>query len=201
MSGIIPHIRHPHLLTIQIWEDDLETITFISDSLAQVQLRLMATCDGLTQEQVLWRPIPGANNIGFILWHVGRSQDNVARALSNGAPTLWESEKWYERFGQPIESPDPGDKMGLQALAIPDLDVLTGYITAVHTRCMALLQDLDPASLDRPVDPAQPERKLANSLRHQITHKNNHHGQVDYIRGLQDQTWDLPPGTGSVLPT
>ena len=63
----------------------METITFISDSLAQVQLRLMATCDGLTQKQVLWRPIPGANNIGFILWHVGRSQDNVARALSGGA--------------------------------------------------------------------------------------------------------------------
>lgn len=29
-----------------------------------------------------------------------------------------------------------------------------------------------------------------------ITHKNNHHGQIDYIRGLLQSDWDLPPGTG-----
>ncbi len=33
----------------------------------------------------------------------------------------------------------------------------------------------------------------------EFTHKNNHHGQIDYIRGLQDEVWDLPPGTGMNL--
>jgi len=28
---------------------------------------------------------------------------------------------------------------------------------------------------------------------------NNHHGQVTYIHGLQNQNWDLPPGTDAVL--
>lgn len=32
-----------------------------------------------------------------------------------------------------------------------------------------------------------------------ITHKNNYHGQIDYIRGLQDEVWDLPAGTGMDL--
>ena len=32
-----------------------------------------------------------------------------------------------------------------------------------------------------------------------ITHKNHHQGQIDFIRGLQDDEWDLPPGTGIVL--
>ena len=178
----------------------MELLEFISESLAQVHLRLMETCEGLTQEQVLWRPVPGTNNIGFILWHMSRAQDNTARQLAGGGPGLWESEKWYEKFDQPIDSPDPGDKMGLQALPIPDLEVLIGYSQAAHRWTLELLKDLDPATLDRAVDPSRPERTLIRLLRHAITHKNNHHGQIDYIRGLQDQTWDLPPGTGMVLP-
>ncbi len=35
-------------------------------------------------------------------------------------------------------------------------------------------------------------------FRHMITHKNNHHGQIDFIRGLRHPEWNLPPGTGIV---
>ena len=59
----------------------MDTIEFISQSLRQVHIRLVASCEGLTQDQVLWRPAPHANNIGFILWH-------VARAVSSA--TAWQ---------------------------------------------------------------------------------------------------------------
>jgi len=39
---------------------------------------------------------------------------------------------------------------------------------------------------------------VATQLRHMITHKNNHHGQVDFIRGLRYPEWDHTPGTGIV---
>ncbi|PKB82821.1 MAG: hypothetical protein BZY88_03505 [SAR202 cluster bacterium Io17-Chloro-G9] len=178
----------------------MDAVTFISDSLRQVQLRLMATCEGLTQDQVLWRPSPQANNIGFILWHLTRSQDNVISSLSASEPALWVSQRWHERFNQPVEAPDPGDRMGLQSLPIPDLEVLLGYSKAVHEKSQSLFSRLPGERLDEPVDPARPERTIADALRHSITHKNNHHGQIDYIRGLQDESWDLPPGTGVVLP-
>ena len=32
-----------------------------------------------------------------------------------------------------------------------------------------------------------------------ITHKNPHQGQIDFIRGLQDDAWDLPAGAAMVL--
>jgi hypothetical protein len=47
-------------------------------------------------------------------------------------------------------------------------------------------------------DPRQPERNVATYFRHMITHKNNHHGQIDFIRGLRHPEWDLTPGTGIV---
>ena len=178
----------------------MDAVTFISDTLRQVQVRLLATCEGLTQDQVLWRPSAHANNIGFILWHLTRGEDNVISNLSGLEPALWVSQGWYEKFDQPVDAPDPGDRMGLQSLPIPGLKVLLGYSRAVHEKCQEVLSSLPLARLGEAQDPTRPERTAAMALRHLITHKNNHHGQIDYIRGLQDQTWDLPPGTGIVLP-
>ena len=125
----------------------MDTITFIRDSVDQVQLRLMGTCDGLTQEQVEWRPAPYANNIGFILWHVARGEDRMIGQLSGAGVDLWESEGWYKRFGQPVEMPDPGDRMGLRSLAIPSLDTLIGYLGASHKKTSGYLATLSVNSL------------------------------------------------------
>ena len=178
----------------------MDTIEFISQSLHQVQIRLLATCDGLSDEQVLWRPSPSSNNIGFILWHVARAEDDVASRLRHGESTLWVSDLWFEKFGQPIDSPDPGDRMGLTALSLPPLDTLTRYIEAVYSRTQVAVSALTESDLDEHEGDSPAGRTTGMSLRHLITHKNNHHGQVDYIRGLQDDTWDLPRGTGMRLP-
>ncbi len=90
--------------------------------------------------------------------------------------------------------------MGLKGLPVPGADVLFGYSEAVHEKSLRFFTALSQGRLDEVPDPARPERTVAASLRHLITHKNNHHGQIDYIRGLQDQSWDLPLGTGIVLP-
>ncbi len=178
----------------------MDTLTFIRDSLDQVQLRLLGTCDGLTQGQVVWRPAPHANNIGFILWHVARGEDRMIASLRGGGSDLWESEGWYERFRQPVEMPDPGDRMGLQALAIPPLDTLIGYLKAAYRQTDGYLSTLEPDRLGDTADTFRPGVTVAQALRHQITHKNNHHGQIDFLRGLQDDSWDLPRGTGMKLP-
>ena len=178
----------------------MDAVTFIWDTLRQVHLRLSETCQGLTQDEVLWRPFPYANNIGFILWHMTRAEDNVISSLSSPESALWVAQGWHKKFNQPVEAPDPGDRMGLQSLPIPNLVVLTGYSEAVHEKAQSILPELPEERLNEARDPNRPQRTVAMTLRHLITHKNNHHGQIDYIRGLQDQSWDLPPGTGIVLP-
>lgn len=178
----------------------LNTIEFISQSLQQVQIRLLATCDCLSDEQVLWRPSPHSNNIGFILWHVARAEDDVASRLRGNEATLWVSDRWFEKFGQPVDSPDPGDRMGLRALSLPALEVLMAYLEAVYRRTQETVSGLTESDLDGRGDNSESDRTAGISLRHLITHKNNHHGQIDYIRGLQDEDWDLPPGTGVQLP-
>ena len=173
----------------------MDVVSFISQSLSQAQQRLLGTCDGLTDEQAAWRPAPHANSIGFILWHVARAEDRVITRLQPAAPDLWEAQGWRMRFGQPAESPDPGDRPGLHALPIPGVDTLVAYLEAAYARTMEYVRTLTPNALDAAIDG---ERTCGAMLRHLVTHKNNHHGQIDYLRGLQDPGWDLPPGTGMV---
>ncbi len=178
----------------------MNAVGFISDCLAQVHLRLMATCEGLSREQLLWRPAPTANNIGFILWHLVRNEDARVTGTGGLGEDIWATETWHERFGQPATAPDPGDRLGLRTLAIPSLEVLVGYAEAVQQRTARYVSGLTPDDLDLAPDQSRPELTVSGSLRHLITHKNNHHGQIDYLRGLQDEAWDLPRGTGIVLP-
>ena len=173
----------------------MQTTVFIEDCLKGVQIRLRGSCDGLTREHAVWRPTPRSNNIGFILWHVARAEDSMVGEIS-GEIHLWASDSWHERFGQPEDAPDPGDRMGLRSLKIPEMEVLTAYLEAVHNRTLAYLGSMEEADLPVAPDPAQPHRTRAAILRHMITHKNHHQGQIDFIRGLQDDVWDLPPGTG-----
>ena len=85
-------------------------------------------------------------------------------------------------------------------MPIPALDVLTGYSEAAYRQTREFLSSVTDDDMERAPDPSQPERTLGALLRHMVTHKNNHHGQIDYIRGLQDTDWDLPAGTGVELP-
>ena len=176
----------------------MDAVTFIRHTLNQVHQRLTATCRGLTYEQVSWRPEPHANNIGFILWHIARAEDRTVGAVLSRRGELWVSRHWHLQFGSSVESPPPGDKMGLLRMPIPTPDILMGYLDEVHRSTMRFLESLTLEDLDAAPSADQPQRTVAALLRHQITHKNNHHGQVDYIRGLQDPDWDLAPGTGMV---
>ena len=177
----------------------MDTIEFVSQSLRQVHIRLAISCEGLTQDQVLWRPAPHANNIGFILWHVARGEDNLVCSVLSDGVAMWASAGLHKKFGQPADAPAPSDRMGLRALPIPPLETLLDYLGAAHARTLELVSSLTAERLDAGPDSGIPGRTFGSSLRHLITHKNNHHGQIDYIRGLQDEVWDLPAGTGMDL--
>ena len=83
-------------------------------------------------------------------------------------------------------------------MPIPELGVLVDYLQAVHQRTLALVSELTQEGLDAAPDQSRPDHTLAVYLRHLTTHKNNHHGQVDFIRGLQDDMWNAIPGIGVV---
>ena len=178
----------------------MDTMMFIEQCLNEVHIRLVKSLQNLSQETLVWRPTPYANCIAEIVWHLARSEDRMARSLIGLGPELWESRNWYQRFGYPEELPLDTDYQILRGLDLPEpqLEDLLAYIEALHEDTLDKLHGLSPGDLDRVPDPSHPEMKIGSHLRHLIIHNNNHHGQIDYIRGLFQVGWDLPPGTGVV---
>src|SRR5690349_19525886 len=63
--------------------------------------------DGLTPEELASAPAPGANPVGWLVWHLTRVQDHhVAELL--GSDQVWASGDWAGRFGLPADPHNTG---------------------------------------------------------------------------------------------
>ena len=60
--------------------------------------------EGLSAEQLRWAPAPGANTVGWLVWHLTRVQDGHVAELIDGAEEVWVTGDWAARFGL---RPDP----------------------------------------------------------------------------------------------
>ena len=178
----------------------MDLITFIEQCLKEVHERLMKSMQGLSEDAFVWRPAPHANSIAEIAFHLARAEDRMVGSRAGMGPELWESQNWYERFGYPRDQPRRNDFQMMRELGLPapKLEDLLAYIKALHEDTLNKLHALSADDLDRAPNPSHPEYTIALYFRHLIVHTNNHHGQLDYIRGLFEENWDLPPGTGIV---
>ncbi|WP_238012473.1 DUF664 domain-containing protein [Dactylosporangium sp. AC04546] len=144
--------------------------------------------DGLTAEQLRWAPAPGANTIGWLVWHLTRVQDSHLTELIDGAEELWVTGDFAGRFGL---DPDPGNTgYGHTAAEVATVraespDALIAYFEAVHERTITFLEKLSAEDLDRIVDERwDPPVSLGVRLVSVWDDDTQHVGQAAYVRGL-----------------
>jgi hypothetical protein len=143
--------------------------------------------EGLSTDQLLERPAPDANPVGWLVWHLTRVQDHhVAELL--GTAQVWTEGEWASRFGL---TPDPsntgyGHSAGdVSAVRPHDAEALTEYLTAVYRRTRTMLEPLSEDDLDRVVDRRwQPPVTLGVRLISIADDSLQHAGQAAYLRGL-----------------
>jgi DinB superfamily len=149
-----------------------------------------STVDGLTPERLRWAPAPGANPIGWLVWHLTRVQDlHLAEVL--GEEQLWVSDGWAGRFGRDPDPADHGYGHGPEQVAAfrpPSAGLLVEHFEAVAGRTRAFLAGLRPAGLDRIVDERwDPPVTLGVRLVSVLDDDLQHVGQAAYLRGLLDR--------------
>jgi uncharacterized damage-inducible protein DinB len=159
----------------------------VADGFGRVQEVVHAAVEGLTAEQLVASPAPGANTIAWLVWHLARVQDDHVADLM-GTEQIWTSRGWLDRFELPFPAADIGyghRPEDVDAVRVDSADLLTGYYDEVHEATTAWVAGLDEAALDRIVDEAwDPPVTLGVRLVSVLSDDLQHAGQAAYVRGL-----------------
>ncbi|BCB75989.1 DinB family protein [Phytohabitans flavus] len=143
--------------------------------------------DGLTPEELHWVPAPGANSVGWLVWHLSRIQDDHLADIM-GVEQVWVRDGWASRFGLTDATGDTG--YGHSAAQVdqvrPDSgEALIGYFDAVAARTSEFVRGLSAKDLDRVVDERlDPPVTLGVRLISVLNDDDQHVGQAAYVRGL-----------------
>jgi hypothetical protein len=143
--------------------------------------------DGLTPEQLLWTPAPGANPVGWLVWHLTRVQDHhMAELLA--ADQVWVGGDWPGRFGLTADPDNTGyghRAADVAAVKPEGVQALVEYYDTVAARTREFLGAIKPADLDRIVDTRwDPPVTLGVRLISILNDDTQHAGQAAYVRGL-----------------
>ena len=160
----------------------------LTDAFGRLPDLVRRAVEGLTPQQLTWAPAPGANTIGWLVWHLTRVQDHHVSELL-GRDQVWVSGDWAGRFRLAADPDDTGYGHSPDQVAAvrPDDDrAILDYFEAVAERTRHLISGVTPDDLDRIVDLRwQPPVTLGVRLVSVITDDVQHAGQAAYLRGLQ----------------
>lgn len=121
----------------------------LKQQLHTVNLRLHHSAGDLTPAELTAQPLPGVNPIGFILWHMARSQDWAVNTAIRGVPELIRQEPWaatvlaYPGMGTGFSASE-ADLVARQV----DLHSLLAYADDVNRQATAWLDAIAEADLD-----------------------------------------------------
>jgi hypothetical protein len=127
----------------------------IIQQLDTVNVRLHHTAADLTPDELVARPLEGVNPIGFILWHMVRSQDWAVNTAIRNEPEVIKGERWRQ-----TRIAVPGIGTGFSAEEAADvaqrvrLQMLLAYADDVHEEISGWLRAQPESLLDEIPDAA-----------------------------------------------
>ena len=131
-------------------------------------------------------PQPGANPLGWTVWHLTRVQDGQVAELM-GQPDLWVRDSWHKKFNRPPDHDDSGyghTPAEVRAFRSPSAKVQLDYLHETTKQTKRYLAKLKPADLDRPIEPGPDPSTVAIRLLSILADCHQHAGEAAYINGL-----------------
>jgi Protein of unknown function (DUF664) len=166
----------------------MDVSELMTDALGRVPDLVHGAVDGLSDDDLAWRPDPEANSIAWLVWHLTRIEDDHVAGVA-GTGQVWD-DGWADRFGLPLPAGDDGyghtpEQVGQVRVSA---DLLGGYYDAVSARTAAYVAGLTPDDLDVVVDERwDPPVTLGVRLVSVVNEVNQHVGQASYLRGLLER--------------
>jgi Protein of unknown function (DUF664) len=159
----------------------------LQDAFERVHELVPTAVEGLTTDELLWRPDADANHVAWLIWHLSRVQDDHLAGVG-GVEQAWTAQGWSSRFGLPYPDGALGygqSSADVGAFVLSDPGLLTGYHDAVHSLTRSVLDRLSDDDLSRVVDDRwDPPVTAAVRLVSVVNDTSQHVGQAAYVRGL-----------------
>ncbi|HXP21459.1 MAG TPA: DUF664 domain-containing protein [Streptosporangiaceae bacterium] len=165
----------------------MTTAELLTDALGRIREVVHEVVEGLTPEQLAFRPQPAANSIAWLIWHLTRIQDDHLAGVA-GTEQVWVSDGWAKRFGLPFDDAAHGYGQSpdeVAAVRVESAGLLTGYHDAVFEQSLRFVRTVTEADLGRIVDRRwDPPVTLSVRLVSVLADDLQHAGQAAYLRGL-----------------
>jgi len=161
-----------------------EFVQIALDRSKQTTTRLL---NGLSPQELMWRPGPECNSIALILFHEARFEDAFVLGRIMGKPQVWELEKWYEKFNMPVSESGSGyTAEQIAAFHPPGLADLLGYTEAVRTKTLEYLKGMTNDDFSKTINmPRFGDVTIGALLALVVVHQAQHTGEISYLRGQQ----------------
>lgn len=162
----------------------------LTDAFDRVQDAVHSAVDGLSPEQLRYRPDKGANSIAWLVWHLTRIQDDHIAGVA-GHEQVWTAADWAAKFELPFKESATGYGHGPDEVAAvqASAELLADYYDAVHERTLEYVAGLTEEDLARVVDEYwDPPVTLAVRLVSVIADDLQHAGQAAFLRGTLHRT-------------
>lgn len=166
----------------------METKDFIETLLQRNQQSIIEATKGLTQQELARRPAPDSNPMGFILWHIVRSEDRNFQGLLQKKPLVWEVGRWGEKLGMNVGPAEFGFGYTSEQIAtfpVPAPSLLLEYAQEVRKGTLEYARGLTTQKVnERILHPAFGEMSVGQLIGRVLGHLTEHTGQMAYIRGI-----------------
>lgn len=159
----------------------------LADAFGRIRGEVHEAAAGLSSAGLNYRPDPGANSIGWLIWHLTRVQEDHIAHLAD-KPQEYVTEGWAQRLGLTPEENDLGyghTQQQVGAVTFDSPDTLLAYYDAVHQRSVDYIGAISTGELDRIVDTRwDPPVTAGVRIVSVIDDCMNHAGQANYVRGM-----------------
>jgi DinB family protein len=152
---------------------------------------VLKVIDGLSDDQLAWRPAPRAHSMGWTLWHIARCADKFS-AQAGGTAELWVKDGLAAKWSlAEVLMGSNGVGTGVDdetaaTLRPPSKDLLVDYARRSFAALDAVVDRFDADAVARKEttfyfdEPATIGRAFVTS----IAHENRHLGELEYVKGL-----------------
>jgi uncharacterized damage-inducible protein DinB len=156
------------------------------EAFQRIRDELHPAVNGLSPDELAFRPDAESNSIAWLAWHLTRIQDDHVAGL-DGSEQVWTANGWNDRFGLPLDPSDTGYGHDPDTVAKVTADAasLLGYYEEVHQKTVDYIGTLDEGDLARVVDTRwDPPVTVSVRLVSVIADDLQHVGQAAYVRGI-----------------